>query len=126
MLGRKSQHNVRHALRDELEARGPDSHAGAQFATNAPEARNRLFEPLASPAPYPRAVLLAATDKRILFALALPRLSSRSGSGAPRASIQARAEIPAQCPTRSARRARSARAGRACRCAICSECTRSA
>src|SRR3546814_215871 len=51
-LGRKSQHNVRHALRDELEARGPDALAGAPFAANAPEARKRLFEPVVPPAPF--------------------------------------------------------------------------
>src|SRR3546814_7465285 len=52
MLGRKFQHNVRHALRDHLEARGPDALAGAPFAANAPEARKRLFEPVVPPAPF--------------------------------------------------------------------------
>src|SRR3546814_17602162 len=52
MLGRKFQHNVRHALRDELETRGPDALAGAPFAAIAPEARKRLFAPVVPPAPF--------------------------------------------------------------------------
>src|SRR3546814_4284062 len=52
MLGRKFQDNVRHALRDKFEARGPDALARAPFAANAPEARERLFEPVVPPAPF--------------------------------------------------------------------------
>src|SRR3546814_14809343 len=83
MLGRKFQDNVRHALRDKFEARGPDALARAPFAANAPEARERLFEPVVPPAPFETPPQTMRVEDRALSAAAHPLDSSAPVVGLP-------------------------------------------